>query len=93
MTGMLVGCLGAIAGLGFFVLNGALRGGRGLSSLFISQTSVSSSGFIWRWQLLLVPTITFAVYIVSGWVVIAFAAGSVAGATPGIGRRPVKHRD
>ena len=88
MTGMLIACLGAIAGLGIFVLNGALRGGRGLSSLFVSQTSVSSSGFVWRWQLLLVPIIALAVYVASGWVVIAFAAGAVAGATPGIGRRP-----
>ena len=93
MSALLIACFGAIAGLGAFVLNVAFRGGRGLSSLFISQTSVSSSGFVWRWQSLMVPAIAIVVYVASGWVVIAFAAGAVAGATPGIGRRPVKHRD
>ena len=93
MSALLVAGLGAIAGLGAFVFKVAFRGGRGLSTLFNSHASVSSSGFVWRWQSLLVPIIALVVYIASGWVVIAFAAGAVAGATPGIGRRPVKHRD
>jgi Flp pilus assembly protein TadB len=93
VSAVLVGCFGAIVGLGLFAFNAALRGGRGFSSLLANHGSVSSSGFVWRWQSLLVPVIALAVYIASGWVVIAFAAGAVAGATPGIGRRPVKHRD
>jgi len=88
-----VGCFGAIVGLGVFVFNAALRGGHGFSSLLVNHGPKSSSGFVWRWQSLLVPVIALAVYITSGWVVIAFTAGAVAGATPGIGRRPVKHRD
>ena len=39
MIALLIACFGAIAGLGGFVLNVAFRGGRGLSSLFSSQTS------------------------------------------------------
>lgn len=93
MSALLICFLGAVVGLGTFVLNAALRGGRGLSSLFMATDSVSSSRFVWRWQLLCVPAITIVVYLASGWIVIAFAAGAVAGATPGIGRRPKKHRD
>lgn len=93
MSALLICFLGAVVGLGVFVLNAALRGGRGISSLFMASDSVSSSRFVWRWQLLLVPAITIVVYLASGWIVIAFAAGAVAGATPGIGRRPKKHRD
>lgn len=66
MSALLIACFGAIAGLGAFVLNAAFRGGRGLSSLFISQTSVSSSGFVWRWQSLMVPAIAIVVYVASG---------------------------
>jgi len=93
MSALLICFLGAVVGLGAFALNAALRGGRGISSLFMAPDSVSSSRFVWRWQLLLVPAITIVVYIASGWIVIAFAAGAVASATPGIGRRPKKHRD
>ncbi len=93
MSALLICFLGAVAGLGVFVLNAALRGGRGISLLFMASDSVSSSRFVWRWQLLLVPSITIVVYMASGWIVIACAAGAVAGATPGIGRRPKKHRD
>ena len=93
MSVVFVGCFGAIVGLGVFVFNAALRGGHGFSSLLVNHGPKSSSGFAWRWQSLLVPVIALAVYIASGWVVIAFAAGAVAGATPGIGRRPVTQRD
>ena len=40
MSALLIACFGAIAGLGAFILNVAFRGGRGHSSLLISQTSV-----------------------------------------------------
>ena len=93
MSALLLIFSGAVTGLGFFVLNVARRGGHGIFSLFVSSETFSGSEFKWRWQILLVPLSSLVVFIASGWILIAIAAGVVACATPGIGRRPIKHRD
>ena len=65
MSALLVAGLGAIAGLGAFVFKVAFRGGRGLSTLFNSHASVSSSIelLLLLFVLLLLLLLVFLLYL------------------------------
>ena len=89
MNAVITLLMGAVVGLGIFVVVAAQRGARGLSRILGS----AGSSVQLRPIMLLIPGAFLVAFLVTGWIVIGAAAAAVMASTPGIGRRPVKQRD
>ncbi|CAB4985299.1 MAG: pilus assembly protein TadB [Actinobacteria bacterium] len=89
MNAVITLLMGAVVGLGIFVVVAAQRGARGLSRILGS----AGSSVQLRPIMLLIPAAFLVAFIVTGWIVIGAAAAAVMASTPGVGRRSVKQRD